>query len=136
MSKKQIAFFGITTSASSTRSSRFEQPNRVPHSYPPPAGDLDPVFSIQQERVVAQDNTVRFANRILQIERTRLRATLAGCLVTVCEHLDGTLTVVYCRNRVGRFTADGTQIDDPKQPASGKPKSRRRSRSRSFRVAV
>src|SRR2546426_4809018 len=51
--------------------------------------DLDRIFSIQQERVVNRDNTVSAGNRVLQIERTRWRGTLAGCRVTVCEHLDG-----------------------------------------------
>jgi hypothetical protein len=33
---------------------------------------------VQQERVVNQDNTVRTANRTLQIERTKWRGTLAN----------------------------------------------------------
>ena len=54
--------------------------------------DLDLVFSLQHERVVARDNTVSFANRIWQLERTKFRATLAGCRVTVHEHLDQTVS--------------------------------------------
>ena len=73
--------------------------------------DLDRIFSLQHERVVNRDNTVRVANRVLQIERLRWRGTLAGCRVTVCEHGDGSLRVYYgphlveigrasCRERV------------------------------------
>jgi len=51
--------------------------------------DLDWVFSIQNERTVGQDNTVVLQNRYLQLDKTRFRNTLAGCTVTVCEHLDG-----------------------------------------------
>ena len=69
--------------------------------------DLDQVFSLQHERVVNRDNTVSWANRCLQIDKTGWRATLAGCRVIVCEHLDGRLSVLYGPHRVGYYTADG-----------------------------
>jgi transposase len=72
--------------------------------------DLDQVFSIQHERVVNRDNTVSWANRSLQIEKTSWRGTLAGCRVTVCEHLDGTLSILYGPHRVGHYTADGAPL--------------------------
>jgi hypothetical protein len=71
--------------------------------------DLERIFSVQQERVVNQDNTVRIANRTLQIERTKWRNTLAKCHVLVCEHLDGTWSVFYGPHRVGRYAADGSR---------------------------
>ena len=52
--------------------------------------DLERIFAVQQERVVNQDNTVRIVNRMLQIEKSKWRSTLAKCRVLVCEHLDGT----------------------------------------------
>jgi transposase InsO family protein len=55
--------------------------------------DLDWVFSIQTERIVAHDNTILLQNRYLQLDKTRFRNTLAGCTVTVCEHLDGSVAV-------------------------------------------
>src|SRR6266487_2565193 len=55
--------------------------------------DLDWVFSIQTERTVAHDNTIVLQNSYLQLDKTRFRNTLAGCTVTVCEHLDGSLSV-------------------------------------------
>ena len=64
---------------------------------------LEEIFSLHHERVVAQDNTVRWGNRCLQIEKTRWRATLAGCRVTVFEHLDGTLTLGYGPHRLGPY---------------------------------
>jgi transposase len=69
--------------------------------------DLDLVFSLQHERVVARDNTVSFANRLWQLQRSKLRATLAGCRVTVHEHLDETISITFGPHRVGRYTADG-----------------------------
>ena len=69
--------------------------------------DLDLVFSLQHERVVARDNTVSFANRSWQLERSKLRGTLAGCRVTVHEHLDQKISITFGPHLVGRYTADG-----------------------------
>lgn len=69
--------------------------------------ELDLVFSLQHERVVARDNTVSFANRSWQLERSKLRGTLAGCRVTVHEHLDQKLSITFGPHLVGRYTADG-----------------------------
>jgi transposase len=65
--------------------------------------DLEWVFSIQHERTVNGDNTIALDNRILQIEKTRWRNTLAGCKVTVYEHLDGTMLVRFGPHEVARF---------------------------------
>ena len=67
--------------------------------------DLDLVFSLQHERVVARDNTVSFANKIWQLERCKLRATLAGCRVTIHEHLDQTISITFGPHLVGRYNA-------------------------------
>lgn len=72
--------------------------------------DLDRVFSLHHERVVARDNTVRFARLTLQIERQQWRATLAGCRVTVYEHLDGTLSLGYGAHEVGRYNSEGLPL--------------------------
>jgi len=69
--------------------------------------DLDLVFSLQHERVVARDNTVSFANRSWQLERSKLRGTLAGCRVIVHEHLDQSLSISFGPHLLGRYTADG-----------------------------
>src|SRR6201987_5848984 len=55
--------------------------------------DLDLIFALQFERTVNRDNTVSIQNLGLQIEPVRWRATLAGCTVTVHQHLDGTFTI-------------------------------------------
>jgi transposase len=67
--------------------------------------DLDLIFSLQHERVVARDNTVSFANKIWQLERCKLRATLAGCRVTIHEHLDQTISITFGPHLVGRYNA-------------------------------
>jgi transposase len=83
--------------------------------------ELDRIFSIQQERVVNQDNTIRWANVILQIEPTRLRSTLAGCRVIVYEHLDQTVSIGWGPHTVGRYTLAGTPLDDPRVQLVARP---------------
>lgn len=76
--------------------------------------DLDLIFSLQWERVVARDNTVRIANRILQINKTKWWNTLAGCRVKVHQHLDGhRLSIKYGGHIVGHYTPDGVPIETP-----------------------
>ena len=74
--------------------------------------DLERIFSVQQERVVNRDNTVQIGNRVLQIQKTPWRDTLAGSCVVVYEHLDGTFSVGYGPHTVGRFNADGIPLQE------------------------
>ena len=69
--------------------------------------DLDWVFTLQTERVVANDNTVAITDRTWQLEKSRFRSSLAGCTVTIHEHLDGNVSIRYGPHVVGRYTADG-----------------------------
>jgi Helix-turn-helix domain len=79
--------------------------------------DLDLVFSLQFERTVNRDNTVGFQNLTLQIEAVRWRATLAGCSVTVHQHLDGTISITHGPHRLGRYTASGVAVMSRKTAA-------------------
>ena len=72
--------------------------------------DLERIFSLQFERSVNRDNTVSFQNLSLQIERVRWRATLAGCQVTVHQHLNGTLSLTHGPHRLGRYDAAGAPL--------------------------
>jgi transposase len=69
--------------------------------------DLDWIFSVQSERVVARDNTIAFRDQIWQLEKTRWRYSLAGCTVTVHEHLDGRISVRYGPHVVASWNASG-----------------------------
>jgi transposase len=77
--------------------------------------DLNLVFSLQHERVVARDNTVSFANRSWQIARTKLRGTLAGCRVLVHEHLDETISITFGPHVVGRYGAEAVEMTRPRK---------------------
>ena len=78
--------------------------------------DLDLIFSLQFERTVNRDNTVSFQNLSLQIERVRWRGTLAGCNVTVHQHLDGTFSLTHGPHRLGRYSAQGALLTENKTP--------------------
>jgi len=119
---QELRLRGITTPEEANRFLReeyiaeFNQRFRVPAAQPGSAfllwrgQDLERIFSVQQERVVNRDNTVQIGNRILQIQKTPWRDTLAGCRVLVYEHLDRTLSVGYGPHVVGRFNAEGTSL--------------------------
>ena len=89
--------------------------------------DLDQVFSMQTERMVARDNTIAIRDRQWQLDRTPFRHTLADCRVTICEHLDGTVSVRWGPHVVGRFDAEGRPLEEkpgkrrtsPKRTACG-----------------
>ena len=81
--------------------------------------DLDLIFALQFERTVDRDNTVSIQNLRLQIEPVRWRATLAGCSVTVHQHLDGTFTIAHGPQRVGHFGAEGVDLENEKIGARG-----------------
>ena len=83
--------------------------------------DLEWVFSIQHERTVNQDNTIALDNRILQIEKTRWRNTLAGCRVTVFEHLGGAIVVRFGPHEVARFEAGALPAQQARRRSSPRP---------------
>ncbi len=78
------------------------------HAFLPVRGkNLDLTFSVQHERTVNQDNTVHIGPCVLQIEKSRWRATLAGCRVTIYQHLDGTWSIGYGPHLVGHYNQQG-----------------------------
>jgi len=83
-------------------------PAQPGHAFLPVRGkNLDLIFSLQHERTVNQDNTVHLGPCVLQIEKSRWRATLAGCRVTVYQHLDGSWSIGYGPHIVGHYNQQG-----------------------------
>jgi transposase len=76
--------------------------------------DLDWIFTVQTERIVANDNTVAIGDRDWQLEKGRFRHSLAGCTVTIHQHLDHSVSIRFGPHVVGRYPAPG-------QPTSPKP---------------
>ena len=85
----------------------------------PTRSDLDWVFTIQTERTVAKDNTFTLQHQIWQLDQTRWRHSLAGCTVTIHEHLDETISVRYGPHVVGRYNRNGDPLPKPERRGKG-----------------
>ena len=62
---------------------------------------------VQEERVVARDNTVSFGRIRLQLPESRLRPHYVKARVRVHEYPDGTLAVFHGPRPIARYTAAG-----------------------------
>jgi transposase len=82
--------------------------------------DLDWIFSVQQERMVNRDNTILLGSRVLQLEKTRWKDTLAGQTVLVHEHLDGRVSVRYGPHVIAEYTGDGLPLPSPRRKHTAK----------------
>jgi transposase InsO family protein len=91
----------------------FARPPRDPASAFVPLGsvDLDLVLCQEATRVVARDNTVTIADRVLQIAPQPGRRSCAGLTVTVRRHLDGRFTIARGAQRLGTFAATGEPVE-------------------------
>jgi transposase len=81
--------------------------------------DLNWILTVQTERVVGKDNTVAMGDQYWQLEKSRFRSSLAGCTVTIHQHLDGTVSIRYGPHVVGRFT--DPQTAQPESRGKGGP---------------
>ena len=77
----------------------------------PYVGPLDDILCVQEERVVGNDNTVRYAGCVLQIPEQRHRRHFVKASVRVHEYPDGRLAIFHGPRRLADYEADGTLID-------------------------
>ncbi len=99
---------------------RFRVPAEAKGSaFVPFAGALEDILCIQEERTVANDNTVRYKGRILQIPADRHRHHYVKARVRVHEYPDGTMAVFHGpRCLAPRYPPDGEPIETaPRQVA-------------------
>jgi transposase len=71
---------------------------------------LTDILCIEQERVVARDNTVAYEGRTLQLPESPVRAHYVKARVKVHEYPDGTLAVFHGPRCLARYSAQGKQI--------------------------
>jgi hypothetical protein len=71
-----------------------------------------------EERTVANDNTIAWSGRRLQLPESRLRPHFVKAVVRVHQYPDGTASVFLGPHRLATFTAAGQQIN-PDAPQSG-----------------
>jgi transposase len=98
------------TTPAAEKGSAFRRPTRT---------DLDWIFTVQTERSVAKDNTFTLQNQIWQLDQTRWRYSLAGCTVTIHEHLDDTISVRYGAHVVGCYDRNGNSLPKPERRGKG-----------------
>ena len=70
-------------------------------------GDLENSLCIKEERVVSNDNTVRYKNRVLQIPADQHRNHYVKTRVRVHEYSHGRLAVFYGPRCLARYHEDG-----------------------------
>ena len=76
--------------------------------------DLDAILSIQHERIVQNDNTVTLGKLTLQVAPAQWKVRFAKSRVTVCQHLDGSLSIRLGPRILGWYNSQGN-------PLPGKP---------------
>jgi hypothetical protein len=82
------------------------------------AGTLEDILCVQEERVVSNDNTVRYKSRTLQIPADRHRHHYVKAQVRVHEYPDGHLAVFHGPRCLARYRADGSPMETTKQQAA------------------
>jgi transposase len=96
-----------------THNTRFARPPEIAESafvgVADPASLID-ILCIEEERVVARDNTVAYEGRRLQLPQSPVRAHYVKARVKVREYPDGTLAVFHGPRRIARYSAQGTEI--------------------------
>ena len=76
---------------------------------PDAAGAWREILCIEDERIVAKDNTVSWNGMALQIPESRLRPHFVKASVRVHEYPDGTLSVFLGPHLLARYTAEGSE---------------------------
>jgi transposase len=79
-------------------------------AFVPFAGHIEDILCIQEERVVGNDNTVRYKNRTLQIPADRHRHHYVKATVRVHEYPGADLALFHGPRRLAVYTADGSLV--------------------------
>jgi transposase len=79
-------------------------------AFVPFAGSIEDILCIQEERVVGNDNTVRYKNRTLQIPADRHRHHYVKATVRVHEYPGADLALFHGPRRLAVYTADGSLV--------------------------
>lgn len=118
---------------------RFKERFACPPADPKPAyqrlprgADIDAVCSFHYVRTVANDNTVRLEERLVQVPPGPAGRSYAGCRVQLQERLDGSLTVHYQGRQIAHQPAaspDGSSHTG-RLPGQAPLRARRRNRRR------
>lgn len=81
-------------------------------AFVPFVGEIGEILCAKHERVVGNDNCVRFGKLSLQIPEHRHRRHFVRLSVQVRQYPDGSLAVFHGPRRLARYTADGRPAED------------------------
>jgi hypothetical protein len=134
---KELRLAGITSMDAANRfladdylprhNARFARPpEEAGSAFVPFAGTLEDILCVQEERLVGNDNTVRYKNRVLQIPADRHRHHYVKVTVRVHEYPDGTLAASTAR---GAWRDIRPQAPSSTTPAEGRRDALRRRRA-------
>lgn len=76
------------------------------------------VLCVHEERVVANDNTVRYQGRVLQIPQSPLRRHFVRASVRVHDYADGTLALFHGPRCIARYDRAGAPLTAPPRSKS------------------
>jgi transposase len=137
---KELALAGITDMAAANRylveqfvpayNQRFAVPAAESGTAFVPwiGSNLTEILCVQEDRVVANDNTVRYQSRSLQIPPDPHRFHYVKATVRVHEYPDGTLAVFHGPRCLARYDAEG-QLKELPSVITARPRDRRPRRS-------
>ncbi len=81
-------------------------------AFVPFVGDLENILCVQAERVVGNDNCVRYGGLILQIPEQAHRRHYVRATVRVHHYPDGRLAIFHGPRRLAGYSADGAPIPE------------------------
>jgi hypothetical protein len=119
---KELALAGITDIEAANRfiastylpahNARFERPPAVDESAFVAAdpAQLAEILCIEEERIVARDNTVIFGRMRLQLPPSPIRRHFVKASVKVRQYPDGSLAIFHGPRRIARYSAEGDAL--------------------------
>ena len=127
--RQELRLAGITDMAGANRflkevylprhNARFQvAPESDGSAFVPFSGALDDILCVQADRVVSNDNTVRYRGLSLQLPPDRHRRHYVKARVRVHEYPDGTLAVFHGPRCLARHHADGEPIENQTRQAA------------------
>ena len=87
-------------------------------AFVPFAGALGDILCVQEERVVGNDNTVRYSGLSLQLPPARHRRHYVKARVQVHEYPDRTLAIFHGPRCLARYQADGEPVEPQTRQAA------------------
>jgi transposase len=128
---KELALAGINEIEAANRfmrdvylpahNARFAKPPEIEESAFVALADpaaLAEILCVEEERIVARDNTVAYEKLQLQLPESRVRAHYVKARVKVHEYPDGTLAVFHGPRLLARYDAAGEALNDKTKVAA------------------